>query len=329
MLADKFRSKFALYQASKIPKPPGNAAAALVPFPAKYQKQPDARDAKYVAYLRANISEDSVPQEQEFVLMNMQSNNVKEKARELKDLVPESFVDLTVQVMRPPFETNLATILWVTDYTSNPAFYSFPDPKLQSETANVCPKGQITMQISCFDEHITHIQDAGITKGTWVSIRNVRIRYGHEGNNLEGFLRGDQGDARNVGRPIKISVLEATDKDELDPRHKAALERCRDYLRAERAKHQAVEDAAAVGRKRKASNEPAEGNAKAKRRAKRQKEQALKAQHNLSNQENIQDALAGDQEPSLQYMSQSGRKGPKQATPHLNPSSKSAQFSEN
>lgn len=293
-MTNRSQTKFALFTASKIPKPPGTAATALVSFPSNLQKKLDKRDSDFVSYFRAHISESSVPQEQDFIQMTVQSKNVKEKFRELKDVHHDMYCDLIVQVVKKPFEDGFATTLWVSDYTTNSQFYNFSGTEsdtLKDENATgKCPRGQLSMQISCFDEHIMHIQEAGITRGTWISIRNVRILHGRMGSNLEGFMRGFQGDSRDVGKPIKITALNVDDKDDLTPHHKAALERLRDYLRAEKTKHQLLEDAAAAGRKRKANGATVQSteNSKTRRRAGRASKRLKLAEQEASKQDSVE-----------------------------------------
>lgn len=285
------QTKFALYTAS-ILKQPGNATNALVPFPTELRKQPDRKETEYVSHLRANISKDNVPEEEEFIQMNIKSNNIKDKFQELKNVSDGNFYDLIVRVVKKPWEGGMLTTLWVSDYTSNSAFYDFSDTDAEHEAdaAGRCPKGKMSMQISCFDEHIEHIREAAITKGTWVSIKNVQVKYGHMGSNLEGFVRGSQEDRRNFGSSIKITILHVDDREDLTPQHKAALERHRAYRRvenaAEKAKNQLFEDAAAAGRKRKASDMtmPPTKNAVSKRQAKRAAKRAREGKQDVSRQ---------------------------------------------
>ena len=284
-MTNQRQTKFALFAASKIPAPPHSPLQALVPFFEGLDKKVDKSEADFVSHLHRTISRCNIPEEEAFIQMSLQSKNTREKFRELCDVKDGIFCDLVVQVVRKPFEGSLATTLWVSDYTENPSFYDFPDLSAQEDTdgAGSFPKGQISMQISCFDEHMDHIRELGVTKDTWITIKNVQIIHSRTGSNLEGKLRGSRGDPRDISRAMKISVLNPTDREDLTPRHKAALERRRDRLRAEKRKDQLVEEAAAAGRKRKAHAsaipqvDNAESRRRAKRAAKKAKKESLKA----------------------------------------------------
>lgn len=284
-MTNQRQTKFALFAASKIPAPPNSPLKALVPFFEGLDKNVDKSEADFVSHLHRTISKSSIPEEEEFIQMSRQSKNTREKFRELCDVKDGIFCDVVVQVVRNPFEGSIATTLWVSDYTENPAFYDFPDLSAQEDTdgAGSFPKGKISMQISCFDEHMDHIRELGVTKDTWITIKNVQIIYSRTGSSLEGKLRGSRGDPRDIGSAMKISVLNPTDREDLTPRHKAALERRRDRMRAEKRKSQLVEEAAAAGRKRKANGsaipqvDNAESRRRAKRAAKKAKKESLKA----------------------------------------------------
>lgn len=269
-------------------------------------------ELKYVAYLHHNINRERIPTKEEFKTMQLQSLNVKEKFRELKDVTDGVFADLVVRlVSEPHFMGDKATI-WVSDYTENPAFFNFTaigtndgdfhdgdafgytSKNLKKQQAKKRqgqdtrgPFGKRKMQITCWDPHTSAIRQEDIKRGTWVEMKNVQIKYGNNGANLEGFLREDR---KAHGIKIGIFALEIDDRDYMSEKLVNAIKRHRDYDRSKKAQLDDIQDAALAGQKRKRQLEagktttaPNGENAKVRRQKQRaeQKGKKAKAEKNM------------------------------------------------
>ncbi len=228
---------------------------------------------------------DILPTEETFQLRAASSINVKQKFALLKDLSSNSFHDLTVQIVRDPYEHGDKMTLWASDYTENAAFFNHSfteggahrrddDPygytsKYSTGTGQSDwpgPFGRMSMQITCYEPHASIIRHE-VRAGSWVFLYNVQIKFGTNGNNLEGYLRED----RNAFQPkIQVDVADVRDKENIDKRIIDALARKREYEKV--MKKQVKEHKAeAVGQKRKAppEEEPPKQNAKSRRNKKR------------------------------------------------------------
>jgi len=198
---------------------------------------------KYVSFVNGTITRDYIPDSSTFQARKEQSMNFKEKFRELKDVQQYKFVDLIAEVVRPPFDSNFERVtLWITDYTENDGFYNFvshgtSDPQtIHGDAMGYTsafdpsqswqgPWGKLCLQLTCFDQHADWVRD-NVKAHQWLLLRNVNIKIGRNGNNLEGFLRGDRS---GMKQGVGVTVLDPFDTENVDPRLKEALRRKRDY----------------------------------------------------------------------------------------------------
>ncbi|KAK4041807.1 hypothetical protein C8A01DRAFT_14535 [Parachaetomium inaequale] len=249
-----------VYTASKIPKRPQSAKIALAPASKHDGHTPTADETAYVSHIHHKINKYSLPEEHEFQARAAQSLNIKQKFSLLKDVQEAKFYDLVVQVAREPYAGLSMVTLYVSDYTENPHFHpqvwqGLPESTSADGDANlpnkewVGPYGKMSLQVTCFEPHSTFILSE-VKAGDWVGLRNVQIRYGRDGQFLEGFMREE----RNLANTrINVHVLETTNADTIDPNFKEALRRCRDYQKQKRKQIKEIESAQVAGMKRKAS----------------------------------------------------------------------------
>lgn len=302
-LITHFDTKFTIFTANKIPRPPADASVARVSLTARSQTQLSKVELGYVSFLYHNINKDRIPALEEYQVMAVQSRNVRDKFSELKD-VKDGFYDLIVHVVKEPYDAVDKMTLWVSDYTENAAFYNFSgkttnstgfedgDPygyiakfgkkAAEKRNAEEYPSGKRLLQITCWEPHASVIRESKISKGTWVLMKNVQIKFGRNVSNLEGYLREDR---QAYGVKIGIVALDSTDRDSMDPRHIAALRRYRDYNRSRKSELKEVEDAAKAGQKRKSQlmveGQSAKSNSHARRKARRKSEREEAAQREL------------------------------------------------
>lgn len=280
------------YAASKIPRLPDTAQVALAPAPERDSYVPSHEENHYVSYFSHKIDKDDVPDEHTFRARAEQSLNVKEKFSELKDVRDGKFYDLIVQAVKEPYDGGAGNLtLYVSDYTENPSFFHKTWDGLEglgqgggdpfgytSHNASTLkdwagPYGKMSIQITCYEPHAGIIRSE-VTSGSWVQLRNVQIKYGRDGQFLEGFMREDRGVA---GTKISVDVLKATDRDTIDPRLLRAIGRCRDYHKKKKQQIKEIKAAEAAGQKRKASSSLEQGagppNTHDRRRLKREQKQ--------------------------------------------------------
>ncbi|KAF5025898.1 hypothetical protein F66182_2017 [Fusarium sp. NRRL 66182] len=283
-----------IYEASKIPKPPGEASCALRSPSSRKDVHPDDKTNTFVSKMYHTINRYRLPDQVDFESMVMASANVRGKFSLLEDVKEGQFCDIVVQVVRPPHDAGNNVTLWVSDYTENSLFYPFKfnteilgrdgDPYGYTDKFTVPaattywpgPYGKRCLQISCWEPHATAIREDKIARSTWVIIRNLQIKLGHNGANLEGYLREDRG---AFGPKIGIQPLDSTgDSENIDPRVKEALRRKRHYERLRQHQLKDLTEASKAGQKRKAGlasdAEPKKQNSKARRRADRKLKQA-------------------------------------------------------
>ncbi|PTB41948.1 hypothetical protein M441DRAFT_455954 [Trichoderma asperellum CBS 433.97] len=257
-----------LYSSSQIPHPPEGALKALRPQPRKTTHNPGQPIHEYVSVLYHSIDKSCIPSEAEFQDIKAKSITVNEKFKELKDIRVDTFVDVIVQLVRQPYDTGDRITLWISDYTENDSFFHFAwkGPVLADRPADPYgyesvmpygassggewkgPFGKRSMQVTCFDPHTTFIREQGLSFGSWVMLRNLQIKYGRNGANLEGFLREDRGSS---GLKINITQMDITDTESLDPRLKEAVRRKRDYQELKKDQMQQIFNASMAGKKRK------------------------------------------------------------------------------
>lgn len=299
-----FDTKFSHFEAAKIPKPPADPSVALVKSHQKRQGQLSKADLGTVSRLYQEIDKDRIPTIERYEIQIAQSTKVRDKFRELKDVADGCFCDTIVEIVKEPYDSGDKITLWVSDYTENSQFYNHLPPvtknsdhqdgdpygyvakfnKKSSEgekKPEQGPFGKRSMQITCWDPHVTAIRHGKLTKGTWVSIKNLQVKFGRNVANLEGYLREDRG---AHGTKLGIFALDTTDRESMDDRHVAALKRHREYNRHRKSQLKEIEEAAHAGQKRKATTaaqdeQPANSKSKraAKRKAQREKAAAQEA----------------------------------------------------
>ncbi|KAL2017574.1 hypothetical protein VTK56DRAFT_1947 [Thermocarpiscus australiensis] len=258
-----------VYSSSRIPRPPRSAQEALAPALSRRDSySPSDQVHRYVAYLYHKIDKYALPDEDEFKERASRSLNVKNKFSLLRDVREGNFYDLIVQVATEPYAGFDIASLYVSDYTENPHFHlkqwegmseNGPwagDPFGYTSGGVDMPKkewvgpyGRMSIQITCFEPHASIIR-SGVTAGQWLALRNVQIKYGRDGNNLEGFLREDRG---STTTKINVEVLEINNPETIDPRLKEAIRRWRDYSKKKKKQIKDIKAAEAAGQKRKAS----------------------------------------------------------------------------
>lgn len=300
-----------VYDAQKIPNCKISVRGALKEPVRKVRREPSANEQEYVAALYNKIDKTSVPDREEFQIRSRQSLNVKEKFSLLQDVRDSTFSDLVVEVVRDPFDSGDQMTLWVSDYTENSAFFNHildfadgteswtareGDPygytdKFSADTSAAStqqrwtgPLGKKSMQISCWDPHADFIRGE-VKRGQWVRLRNVRIRYGRNNSNIEGFLHGDQ----QAPHKINVDLLDPQNGPEnTDARLVDALRRKRSY---EKEKKKQLQELAGAKRKREDSDiqeehkEPEKKESAKERRNKKRKRAALLKQVDQKEQE--------------------------------------------
>lgn len=287
-LIKNWGSSIYLFTAQEIPHPPADATSALAftfskPTGAYFEKdftgkkEPTGKKApqlskaelEYVSKLYHTTDKCSVPTVQEFETLQIQSGNY-DKFSELKDVEHGKFYDLIVEVVKEPYDSVGMMSMWVSDYTENDTFYKhsfkggnivkgqdadryehtskFPAEKSPGEWGG--PFGKRSMQITLFDNHVAVIRDEKIGKGAWISLKNVQVKPGNNGQNTEGFLRGDR-NSKFESR-IRISRFDLHEDPELlDSRLKIAIKRKRDYEEQRKSQLREIQEARNAGQKRK------------------------------------------------------------------------------
>jgi hypothetical protein len=213
-------------------------------------RQPNDAELKYVAVLYHGIDQGVIPDEDHFRLMASRSLNVKDKFSLLQDVREAKFHDLIVQIAREPYDLGDKLTLYVSDYTENTQFFNYTWDGVRDlasgeadtwgytsrrqSTKNqdwVGPYGKRAMQVTCYEPHASYIRQEAKT-GSWISLRNVQIKFGRNDANLEGFMRDEQ---RSGSFKMNAEVLRTDDAENIDPRLKKAIRRCRDYNKEKKA----------------------------------------------------------------------------------------------
>lgn len=266
-------TKIFVYEAAKIPPYPKSAREA--------QRQGDRGPLHplaeaYASWLYHSVDKSLLPDATSFKIQASQSLNVREKFSLLEDVRQHTFHDLVVQVIKEPFDGIDKVTLWTTDYTENQAFFHFSWggnqggsiagdplgyttgkgrqlPQSNSRDHFSGPFGKKCLQITCYEPHASSLRGA-VSKGTYVRLRNVQIKFGSNSNNLEGFLREDRG---SYGHKLQVEHLDPNPQDveNVDARFKALLLRQRRYEKEMKAELRTLREANA-GQKRPASDEP-------------------------------------------------------------------------
>ena len=262
-----------------------SAKSALLPSPREHDRDhpPTDQICEYAAYMFHTIEKRFLPTQDEFQVMAKQSLNVKQKFSLLQDVRDGNFYDLIVQVAKDPFDFGDKITLYVSDYTENPNFYHYTwegiqegeaDPygytsgEANSNKAWVGPYGKKSIQITCYEPHASYIRDEA-RADSWLSLRNVQVKFGRDGMNLEGFMREDRDSA---SAKISAQVLDTSDPNSVDDRLKDAVRRWRDYNKAKKADLKKLQ-ADRGGHKRKADDTGEEGQLNSRRRRKLKRSQ--------------------------------------------------------
>lgn len=233
-------TSFHIYSASDIPQPPQSAKDALQP-PLHGSRQLGEKEHEYVSCLYHFTNKDSIPDVATFQKQVDQSARMKDKFCKLESIVDGKFCDVIVNVVKAPFDEMEKTTLWVSDYTENDSFHKFSwdgakqlgghdgDPyghlntDIHPATKWTGPFGKRSIQVTCFEPHASHV-NSEVQLDQWVRIRNLRIKYGNNGINLEGVLHQDRDFSRR-----QIDVLKWDGKEDCDPRLKEAIRRKKEY----------------------------------------------------------------------------------------------------
>lgn len=291
-------TKIHIYEAGKIPRPPKDASCALRPPTKRQTARPGDKENAYVSHMFRAVDKSRLPAKEEFELLKIQSANVKDKFSELKDIQEGKFCDIIAQVVKEPYDLGDKMTVWVSDFTENSAFFHYslggkdlsegrdgdpygytnkfiPDTSLDPEWQG--PFGKKSIQLTLYEPHATYVRECPIAMNNWVSIKNLHIKYGHNAANLEGILREDRG---AQGVRVRIANLDPSlDRENMNPRLKAALYRKRDYEKSKKRQLKDIKDAAKAGEKRKAAItsdlEPKE-NSKSRRKKNRAQKGASK-----------------------------------------------------
>ena len=250
-----------IYSKDEIPRPPDSAQKAMKPIEGQKGKMPGESENLYVSWFYHSTDKTTLPSMDEYQEQVQKSANVRDKFSLLRDARDAGFYDIIVQVTQDPYDSVDRLTLWVTDYTENDRFFHHKldpsgldhgvdgDPygyttKHRVTTAKSWPGpfGKRSLQVTCYDPHATFIRAvAGVKGGDWIKLRNVQVKYGRNGNNLEGFLREDQRYPDHIG--VEVLDTNHQNDDTVDRlRLKDAVRRHRDYDNA--AKKQLKELAA-------------------------------------------------------------------------------------
>ncbi|KAG5748272.1 hypothetical protein H9Q69_010179 [Fusarium xylarioides] len=297
-LLSTYNTKISQYKASKIPRSPSEASCALCPPSGPKDTPPGNKENAFVSAMYHSIDKSRLPDEEMFETMVVASRSVKDKFKLLQDVQEGCFCDIVAQVVRPPHDGGDKMTLWVSDYTENPFFHNFSigfdessigrdgDPFGYTDKYTMAanpsgwpgPFGKRCIQITCWEPHVTALRDQDMGNLAWVLIKNLQIRLGHSGTNLEGFLREDRDPH---GPKIGIRMVNSNpDSENFDPRAKEALQRKRQYERLRKGQAREIKEALRAGQKRKhgveSKSETKKDNAKSRRSEKRSKNKANK-----------------------------------------------------
>ncbi|KAI1390733.1 uncharacterized protein F4822DRAFT_394300 [Hypoxylon trugodes] len=289
-LISNWKTSIHIYSANKIPKPPKSAKVALEPPLRSKDRLPGDKEHEYVSWLYHSIDRYAVPDAAEFTIQVERSKNIKDKFQTLKDVHDGMFCDVIASVVKEPFGVMDRVTLWISDYTENEYFYKFSwdatevpegrdgDPYGYTTAKNPAsngwlgPYGKRSMQVTCFGTHGEYvIREAKV--GSWIQLRNVQVKYGHNANNLEGYLREDQSAYKNE---LRVDILTIDDPDTVDSRLKDAIKRKRDYEKAKKKQQKGF--AANNNGKANGGERMAEGQGGMNSKTKRARERALKVQ---------------------------------------------------
>ncbi|RCI08604.1 hypothetical protein L249_4887 [Ophiocordyceps polyrhachis-furcata BCC 54312] len=272
-----------IYDHSKIPEPPLDALIALQPSIMRATRAPTPEEALFVSVLYKTINRNRLPSRADFEAQKAQSVNIKNKFSELKNVREGVYVDVLVQIVKAPYDEYDKCSVWVSDYTENDLFYNIAFSG--QESGETRPYGKRSMQITCFEPHASFLRNEQLPVGSWIYVRNLHIRLGRNGSNLEGTLHGDEKNLAKVNiEPVVVNQESASN----NPQLKAALRRKLYYGKDKKAQLREIDEAVESGQKRKAQTEQSTvQKPNRQRRRKIEREKKLKE----TEQEDVLDAL--------------------------------------
>ncbi|KAI0969820.1 hypothetical protein F4678DRAFT_438282 [Xylaria arbuscula] len=272
-------TSFHIYAASDIPQPPQSAKDAL--RSSSSTKKLGEAEHDYIPCLYHFTSKDYVPDVATFQKKSSQSARTRDKFCKLDNIVDGNYCDVIVNVVKAPFDEMEKTTLWVSDYTENDSFHKFSwDGAKQlggrhGDTTDIDatskwtgPFGKRSMQVTCYESHASLV-NSEVELDQWIRIRNLRIKFGRNGLNLEGMLsEGSNFTSR------QIDILTWEGGENCDPRLKEAIRRKKEYEKLKKKQFKsfvANEGAAGDSAKQKANDsEGLKGNSKQRRSQLRQ-----------------------------------------------------------
>lgn len=256
-LLTNFATKFYVLAASDFEK--ADTPSAKISMAFKYQIS-----EKYMSYAtwlyQTTKSNGDLPSTNEFLVQTEQAASFKDKYSQLKDLKADQWYDLLGEVIQI-YEGDGRATMYLSDYTKHPLFFDQKwigtEPESYDRDGDEFgytaafirqrdqkwpgPYGKLSIQLTLYDEHVSSAREVKI--GQWVNARNVQVKMGRDGQNLEGFLRGTKGGIN------ALSKFESP--GEVDPRYKDALYRRKAYEENFKAYSQGGDNMARHGSKRK------------------------------------------------------------------------------
>ncbi|KAK0375000.1 telomere-binding alpha subunit central domain-containing protein [Colletotrichum limetticola] len=289
-LIKNFSTTLHIYSATTIPPPPQHPPPPSKPSAEDKKRNPAPIEGQYISWLYHNIDKTEIPEPEVFEIQANQSLNIKNKLCELQDVRDGKFHDLIVQVVKDPHDFGDKVTLYVSDYTENSGFFHYTNKRLDtnggrdgdpygythtktrkstSDIQSEGPFGKQTMQITCWNPHATVIRERRIKKDDWIRLFNVQIKYGSNGQNMEGFLREDRNAFKDKIYVDKVDMPE--EGESMDPHVKNALRRKRDYEKQLKADSKETNYTKGTDKKRPAADQPEQKpqNAKQRRSLKR------------------------------------------------------------
>ncbi|PNH30688.1 hypothetical protein BJF96_g5896 [Verticillium dahliae] len=250
-LVTHHRTCLHVYQASLIPQYPQSANSALKPDPKNPTSKPLLHAEAFVSWLYHSINKSSVPSEAQFRERAEQSLNLKDKFSRLEHVREGKFYDLVVQVVREPYDLVDKATVWITDYTENETFFPMTAGCEESDPYNYTP----AKTTNASQSSTSAFQGPYGKRCAYVRLKNIQIKYGHNGQYLEGFLRQDR--EASLFK-VQIEVLETTDAENTDVHLKELIRRKRDYFKG-RKKDIKLASAGATGSQKRSVAEESGG----------------------------------------------------------------------
>ncbi|KAL1892082.1 hypothetical protein Sste5346_007237 [Sporothrix stenoceras] len=220
-----------------------------------------AVEGAYAAYLHREINKDVLPSIQTFGDGLERSRFVRTKCHELKDVVDFQFYDLFVSVVTEPvhYADSGKTTFWVSDWSINEKFRDFHNEKhgrpgasrnaatdvgdeqgyltkfgkqkQQQDDKSLAkdwpgPSGRRSMRIECYSPHAELVKEK-VTRGSWIKLNNVHVKYFSHTGILEGFLHEDP----QFPDVQRVFLYDTTDleRENADERYFAAMRRKKEY----------------------------------------------------------------------------------------------------